>query len=350
MYFACVPRAAVLELFPIPSSQPMTSSEFDSLAQQCLEIFQSEGEAGVDRFCKAHPHHATRLRETLDELLAVKLIDEPIVDQPTAAAPTVAVPAVGQSFGGFRLRAELGRGGMGVVYLAEQTALRRQVALKLMRLDVFGNERGRARFDREVDSLSKLDHASICTIYEAGDVDGVPYLSMQYIGGGTLANAIAADDKSAKGAIHSSLNALRARVELIEKVARALHCAHVAGLVHRDVKPANILLDGTGLPVLVDFGLVRDENDMALTASTDQLGTIPYMALRAGSRRGSRSAYGCLRPWSHVVRERDGHPPVSWPATRRAVPQHCSLGPAEPTKSQSPDRQGSPSDSRYCDG
>ena len=247
----------------------MTSSEIESLALKCFEILESQGEAAAERFCQDHAEHSTLIRGALDELRKLHLLGDDATEE----------PELDRVFGDFRLERLLGRGGMGVVYLAEQQTLGRRVALKLMRPGVLGDERGRARFAREVEALSKLNHPGICTVYEAGEIEGQPYLAMQYIAGETLAKAIEDDRHSGHSEMKSSSRALRSRVELVEKVARALHCAHVAGFVHRDVKPANILLDDNGEPVLVDFGLVRDESDdTGLTASAEPLGTVPYMS------------------------------------------------------------------------
>jgi WD40 repeat protein/serine/threonine protein kinase len=189
---------------------------------------------------------------------------------------------------------------MGVVYLAEQESLSRQVALKVIRSESLHVAGSRERFRREALAASRLDHPGICPIYEVGEFDGVPYMVMRLIEGESLSCLInrAREAGSSRevelplgetqtppsGKSDSSTSGSRSQllriVSMAEKVARALHTAHEAGLVHRDIKPGNIMVDRAGEPVLLDFGLARDESrvQQSLTASGDLLGTPAYMS------------------------------------------------------------------------
>ncbi|HVK18730.1 MAG TPA: protein kinase [Fimbriiglobus sp.] len=181
--------------------------------------------------------------------------------------PTVAVPAVWPSVPGYRILRELGRGGMGVVYEARQTVLDRVVALKTL-LPGYAVPEELDRFRREAEAIARLDHAHIVPVYEVGESGGVPYFSMKYYAGGSLAQRPRARATD-----------LHADAGLVETVARAVHHAHQRGILHRDLKPSNILLDETGNPHVADFGLAKrfDPNAGGTLASTI-VGTPSYIA------------------------------------------------------------------------
>ncbi len=185
------------------------------------------------------------------------------------------------SIGRFRVERELGRGGQGVVYLATDPTLNRRVALKVLPPLSADSKTLRERLRREAEAASRIEHPNLCGVHEMGFVDGAPYVSMQYIEGTTLAERI----QRTRATTDSTTSAEARRrvlesVEVAERVAHALHVAHEAGLVHRDVKPGNILVTDDGTPVLVDFGLARDDaSDAAtLTHSGLVLGTPAYLA------------------------------------------------------------------------
>ncbi len=194
-------------------------------------------------------------------------------------------------FGHYELLRELGRGAQGVVHLAEDTLLGRRVALKLLVGSGAQSKEVRDRFQREAKLTSKLNHPGICGLYEVGEVEGIPFLAMQYVPGQTLAELLkmardeqqldasrAAQSISVMG--RSSKGELEDVLRLLEKAARALHVAHEAGLVHRDIKPHNIMVTPEGDPVLLDFGLARDldAEGQTLTASGTVMGTPAYLA------------------------------------------------------------------------
>jgi WD40 repeat protein len=188
--------------------------------------------------------------------------------------------------GPWRLVREIGRGGQGAVWLAQDTRIERTVALKLLPDDfaLLGADR-RGRLRREAEALARLAHPAVCPILEA-EIEGErPYLAMRLIEGETLAAAIA---RARTGAAPSGGLALppRERAELdallafFEEAARALHAAHEAGLVHRDIKPGNVMVTPEGRPVLLDFGQARDDRASlaARSLSGEVVGTPAYMS------------------------------------------------------------------------
>src|SRR5258708_9929253 len=158
---------------------------------------------------------------------------------------------VGSEVGGCRLESVLGRGGMGVLFRARQLRLDRAVALKLVAPELAGDSRFRQRFERESRIAASLEHPHAVPVYEAGEHEGVLYIVMRLVNGRDLRQAIAASK--------SGMDPERA-TEIVAQVADALDEAHRRGLVHRDVKPANILLErraGVEQAYLTDFGLAK---------------------------------------------------------------------------------------------
>ncbi len=197
------------------------------------------------------------------------------------------LPAAGDSFGNYRIVKLLGSGGMGTVYLAEQVDLHRRVALKLIRPDRLADANARARFRREARAVANLRHPGICAVYEVGNVGDTPFLAMQYVPGQTLAQELAArraaahvGNDASSGMPHTPHEIADALLR-IELVSEALHAAHEAGVVHRDVKPGNILIDQNGNPVVLDFGLAHEQttspDEPSLTATGALVGTPAYM-------------------------------------------------------------------------
>jgi serine/threonine-protein kinase len=183
-------------------------------------------------------------------------------------------PRVGTDLGPYRIEAVIGRGGMGVVYLATHAGLDRKVALKLLAPDYADEEAFRARFLRESRMAAAIDHPNIIPIYDAGDVDGVYFLAMRYVEGTDLDTLIRAGPLAPRTAIG-----------ILVQIASALDAAHEAGLVHRDVKPANVLLaSGKGVDradhaYLTDFGLTKHRgSETGLTQGGAFLGTLDYIA------------------------------------------------------------------------
>jgi len=238
-----------------------------------------------------HEDHVRGVRRPLEEYQALFPGYEAAVAREHAALAsgtggTDALPPIGP----YRLIRELGRGGQGEVFLAEDTRLRRRVALKTLRGLALDEPEALARFRREAEVASRLDHPGICTVYEAGLDQGLPWIAMRYVEGESLARKIA-DARERKGVASDPTTATTAGpgtraeamgvVRLLEEAARALHAAHEAGVIHRDLKPANIMVTPEGRPVLLDFGLAREVeggSGPTLTRTGDLFGTPAYMA------------------------------------------------------------------------
>jgi serine/threonine protein kinase/tetratricopeptide (TPR) repeat protein len=170
--------------------------------------------------------------------------------------------------GDYELLEEIGRGGQGVVFRARQKSLNRTVALKVIGLGQWASKAHLKRFRREAEAAASLEHPSIVPIHEVGERDGSCYFSMKFIEGGQLDEIIRRDPMP-----------IRQAAELIAKVARTVHYAHEHGILHRDIKPGNILLDAKGEPHLTDFGLARLlETESTVTRTLEVLGTPSYMA------------------------------------------------------------------------
>jgi TolB-like protein len=171
-------------------------------------------------------------------------------------------------FGDYELLEEIGRGGQGVVYRAHQKSLNRTAALKVIGLGPWTTEAYLKRFRREAEAAASLDHPYIVPIYEVGEREGSCYFSMKFVEGGQL-----------DAVVRRSPISIRKAAELIAKIARTVHYAHEHGILHRDIKPGNILLDRNGEPHLTDFGLARlVEAESTVTGTLDVLGTPSYMA------------------------------------------------------------------------
>jgi serine/threonine protein kinase/tetratricopeptide (TPR) repeat protein len=181
-------------------------------------------------------------------------------------------------FGDYELVEVIGRGGQGVVYRARQKSLNRTVALKVIGLGHWASDAHLKRFRREAEAAASLDYPGIVPIYEVGERDGSCYFSMKLVEGGQLDAVVkSATADSSRG--EREPMPIRQAVELIAKVARTVHYAHEHGILHRDIKPGNILLDRKGEPHLTDFGLARlIETESTVTRTMEVLGTPSYMA------------------------------------------------------------------------
>jgi ABC-type branched-subunit amino acid transport system substrate-binding protein len=191
----------------------------------------------------------------------------------------------GQTFAGYRIESVLGRGGMGVVYLATQLALERRVALKLLAPHLAEDARFRERFLRESRIAAAIEHPHILRVYDAGEEDGTLFLAMRYVEGADLGAHLERERRLAPD---------RA-LGLLAEVAAALDTAHARGLVHRDVKPGNILIDAAGEAYLFDFGLTKPAAaEAGLTGTGEVVGSLDYMApeqIRVGPVDGRADQY-----------------------------------------------------------
>ncbi len=175
----------------------------------------------------------------------------------------------GSVFAGYQVDAVLARGGMGIVYLATESRPRRRIALKLIAPALAADPAYRERFLREVDALAALEHPNVVPMHAAGECEGQLYLAMRYLDGPDLGEVV-----RSRGPLRPA-----EAIAVLAPIADALDAAHAQGLVHRDVTPANIRLDGRGVPYLTDFGLTKRAATSGLTALTlGPMGTPAYMA------------------------------------------------------------------------
>jgi WD40 repeat protein len=184
------------------------------------------------------------------------------------AAAMPEAPETLPSIPGYEIEQVLGRGGMGIVYKARHLALKRTVALKMILIGRHAGRRERVRFRAEAEAVARLQHPGIVQIHEIGEQDGHPYCALEYIEGGTLAGRLADGPLPPADA-----------ARLVEALARAIHVAHGRNVVHRDLKPGNVMLALDGTPKVTDFGLARQlDDDSGVTQMGTVLGTPSYMA------------------------------------------------------------------------
>ncbi len=213
--------------------------------------------------------------------------------------------------GDYELLEEIGRGGQGVVYRARQKSLNRTVALKVIGLGQWATKAHLQRFRLEAEAAASLDHPCIVPIHEVGEREGCCYFSMNFVQGGQL-------DEVAK----REPMPLRRAAELIAKLARTVHYAHEHGILHRDIKPGNVLLDAKGEPHLTDFGLARlVETESTVTRTMEVLGTPSYMAPEQAIGNNARvgratDVYGLGAVFYQLL---TGHPPFAGGTTFETV-------------------------------
>ncbi|MGZ4320116.1 MAG: serine/threonine-protein kinase [Gaiellaceae bacterium] len=195
---------------------------------------------------------------------------------------------LGAQVAGYRISGTLGRGGMGFVYEAEHAVLGRKAALKTLLPELVQDGDFRERLVNESRTVAALDHPSIIPIYDAGDADGIVYIAMRYVAGGDLAQLVESGTLETERAL-----------DILEQVAGALDAAHANELVHRDVKPANVLVEAGGRVYLTDFGIATRARTRGLTETGFFVGTLDYAPPEQirGEPVGAPAdvyAFGCL--------------------------------------------------------
>ncbi len=240
----------------------------------------------------------------------------------SAAAPNAFEEKTLGDLADYALLEEIGRGGQGVVYRARQKSLNRIVALKVIRPGQKTTKAHLQRFRIEAEAAASLDNANIVPIYDVGEGDGSYYFSMKLIEGGQL------EDVFRRKPIP-----IRHAAELIAKLARTVHYAHERGILHRDIKPGNILVDAKGEPYLTDFGLARlVETDSTVTRTLETLGTPSYMAPEQVLRNSSEltsgtDVYGLGAVLYHLL---TGHPPFAGGTTYDTIRLLLETEPRQP--------------------
>ena len=256
-------------------SNAETPTEFyrdKHVAEALFADFVQRADAGsefdIDALCAQHENHAEELRL----LHAQWSLLAPL--QPGADEESTDVGA-GRVLGDFRLERQLGRGGMGEVWEAEQISLRRRVALKLLRPGLSTTGRERTRFDREAEAGARLSHPSIVTVYGTGEWQGQAYIAQELVPGGT--NLLQVLDQ-ARGRPEHTRDEYLWIARFFSRCADALQTAHDAGVIHRDIKPANILLARDMTPKITDFGLAALVDRDPVSVTGEFSGTYLYMS------------------------------------------------------------------------
>jgi serine/threonine protein kinase len=284
---------------------------------EAVRAYQTALEAGArpnrQEFLARYPEVAAAVHNCLDALefvhSAAPSLCQPVGDAAADGSAPSAGPSLAEPLGDFRIIREVGRGGMGVVYEAEQRSLGRRVALKVLPFAATMDPRQLQRFQNEARAAAGLHHTNIVPVYAVGCERGVHFYAMQYIEGQSLADVIASLKASAgrqrqhhdettpyhgadatrspDTAPIAELSTVRSTkdpgyfrtvAQLGIQAAEALDHAHQFGIIHRDVKPANLMVDAAGRLWVTDFGLAQVQSDTRLTMTGDLVGTLRYMS------------------------------------------------------------------------
>src|SRR5438034_1542356 len=238
-------------------------------------------------------------------------LSRPNANPPPDNKTTTHVAELLGQLGDYELLEEVGRGGQGVVFRARQKSLNRTVALKVISLGQWASKANLKRFRLEAEAAARLEHPGIVPIHEVGERDGSCYFSMKFVEGGQLDEVIRRTPMS-----------IRQAAELIANVARTVHYAHEHGILHRDIKPGNILLDAKGEPHLTDFGLARLlETESTVTRTMEVLGTPSYMAPEqaVGNNAAVSSAIDVYGLGAVLYQLLTGHPPFAGRTTYETI-------------------------------
>jgi len=254
------------------------------LFEQAVELPSCDRESFIRANC-----NDPEVQRTAFELLRHHELAGTSFDTPIGARFEKLIQSTEQQIAEFRIIRELGRGGMGIVYLAHDEVLGRQIALKVLNPSLMNSHQAVSRFRNEAQAVAALKHPGIVPIYRYGESNGVHYLVMEYIDGLTLTQKLqaipdhaqeASSTHDAVATVHNiSRDALRDAVSMVISLADALEHAHQNGVVHRDIKPSNILTNQTGEAWLTDFGIAKFANgEQTLTITGDIAGTTSYMS------------------------------------------------------------------------
>jgi len=229
-----------------------------------------------DALLSAHEEHADALQKFFGVLDIMEAEAPDPEDVPT-------------TLGEFRIVREIGRGGMGIVFEAEQTSLKRRVALKVLPTALRSDRRLLSRFRREAEAAARLRHPNIVPVYSIGQAGNAPFFAMEMASGQSLAEVLDERRADRDGGLPQDAGEYQRRcVEIVGQLADALAYAHGQGILHRDVKPANVLLEADGTPRLTDFGLAADLEASSLTVSGEVFGSPRYMS--------PEQAFRCEKP------------------------------------------------------
>ncbi len=249
----------------------------EPLIEQFLQLHRRGEAADVEAFARAHPEHAATLREVLPTLVALEQVRRERSASTASGRRRLAMPPL-ERLGEFRIVREVGRGGMGVVFEAEQQSLGRRVALKVLPQAALLTGTQLQRFRREASVAAQLHHSHIVPVFGSGESDGFHWYAMQFIDGQSLDQWRQAHAEPRPRGADEWRDRARFVARLGAQAASALQYAHAHGTLHRDIKPANLLLAPDDHVWVTDFGLAKALEGEGLTHSSDLLGTLQYMA------------------------------------------------------------------------
>jgi formylglycine-generating enzyme required for sulfatase activity/cephalosporin-C deacetylase-like acetyl esterase len=332
-------RSAEEYLERYPALQADHDSAVDLIYHEYLLREKLAERPPLEEFTNRFPQHASALAEQVGfhRAFAQAAVNDSADSAPiteTVPAPQSVnplLPKLPAQFGRYRVLELLGRGAMGNVYLADDTQLGRQVALKLPRLDRKESPEAFSRFRREARIAATFHHPNLCPVYDFGELEGTLYLTMPCMTGQSLATKLLAGPMPGKEA-----------VEIALAIARAMSVAHRAGVVHRDLKPSNILMCEDGEPVVMDFGLARRDLDLdpKLTGSGALVGTLAYMAPeQLGSNGDEVSPASDVYSLGVILYEMlSGRPPFagSWQEVWEQIRSQPPIAPSEHIPALSP--------------
>ncbi len=266
---------AYLQSYPELGTSDTVAAELVHLEYQ---LRRTHGvRASLADYARRFPRRVELLRQLSDRARqsAAPSLPEQESVRPESATPVEPAwpgsgPRMPEQFGRYRILQKLGQGGMGAVYLAHDRQRNRRVALKVPRFELEEGSAGLKRFQREARATAELRHPNICHVHDVGQIDGIHYLTMDFVEGQPLTNLIQRDQPLPQA--HAA--------GLVRQIALAVQVAHEHGIIHRDLKPGNIMLTALQQPVIMDFGLARemDAEESRLTQTGAMLGTPAYMA------------------------------------------------------------------------
>jgi serine/threonine protein kinase len=250
-------------------TNPFSADPFGQIADEFVEALRQGKRPSVEKFARRYPAHADAIREMLPALLLME-------QAKTTDEAVGSVESTPKQIGRYRIEDLLGKGGFGCVYLAHDDQLQRRVAIKVPHAKLVAQATDAQAHLTEARAIASLDHPNIVPVYDVGSTDDCPFFIVsKYIDGTDLAARLEQPRLS-----------LNETIELTATVAEALHHAHKQGLVHRDIKPGNILLDTSGRPFVADFGLALREQDVG--TGPRYTGTPAYMSPEQARGEGHR--------------------------------------------------------------
>jgi WD40 repeat protein len=333
---------AYLERFPELRTNP--DAALSLIAAEFAQRRRRNGGGTAEEYRQRFPEYDAELAKRLQTGGGQHETSAPVLDPaagnrtPGGESPSVtrqefprsaAIPQSGTDWPtvpGCEILGELGRGGMGVVYKARQVELNRLVALKMVLAGAHAGAEERARFRREAEAIARLQHSHIVQVFEVGEQRGLPYFSLEFCPGGSLADRL-----------NGTPLAARAAAELVEALALAMQAAHARGVVHRDLKPANVLFTADGTPRITDFGLAKFLDAGAGQTQTGVvIGTPSYMAPEQarGVARGLGPAADVYALGAVLYELLTGRPPFKGTTPLETLEQVSSQEPVPPGRLQ----------------